>query len=332
MPPIRQGWSEVGQAVFFYQKAGKSMRALNNLENLVITRRLMIHAQRAEDRRKGKVVKETSIEADMQEDSLLLSGNLPGGGGNGNPVVQKAQMAQTAPPATAVAPKEAIPQPVVNRGLQFQVRVEQTVEREASFSYSVLKKVDGLVRNSQNEAETDRYRFEFTDGINFTITDKWSKRSTTVWGDPHVDVDDVEGNRDGEFSDLTTSNLQTSLMLQDGTRVTFTAPDSGVIEEVDIIKGNQHLGGIGAGSKQWNPESGLFAPKVDYGVDRSSSVPIGDVVYAGGDGNDWFSSGGQLLWGKTTGPVVSSRPYAVMHLEYSEKISQQINVQFNKQT
>jgi hypothetical protein len=144
-------------------------------------------------------------------------------------------------------------------------------------------------------------------------------------------VDDLAGNQDGDFQDLKKSNTQTTMMLQDGTRVTFTALDNGVIEAVDIFKGNQHLGGIGEASKNWKLETGLFATRVDQDGGKSSSLATGDTVYAGGDGNDWFTADGRLLWGKTTGPVITSRPFAVMQFEYRESISSQLSVQVNKQ-
>ena len=212
-----------------------------------------------------------------------------------------------------------------------QVSFKQTVESSTSLSYTALAKVDGLVRRSQTLAETDRYSFDFTDGTNFKITDKWSSRSTTIWGDPHVDVDDGDGAYDGDFKDLKGSNSQTTLMLQDSTRVTFNAADDGLIASVDIFKGSQHLQGIGQASAQWETGDRLFAPKVNSGGATSSSLAMGDVVYAGGDGNDWFTAGGQLLWGKTTGPIVTTRPGAVIQFNYQQKISQQITIQVDKQ-
>jgi hypothetical protein len=58
----------------------------------------------------------------------------------------------------------------------------------------------------------------------------------------------------------------------------------------------------------------------------SSSVPMGDVVYAGGDGNDWFDANKNLIWGKTTGLIVTSRPSSFLQLEYYQKVTQQVTV------
>lgn len=90
--------------------------------------------------------------------------------------------------------------------------------------------------HDQNYAKSNSYLFKFTDGSTFTILDKWSNKSTTIWGDPHVDVSDVEGASDGDFKDLKTSDEFTTFMLGDGTRVTFKAKDAGIIERVDIFQ------------------------------------------------------------------------------------------------
>jgi hypothetical protein len=313
------------------------MEINSNLAELVIVRRLVLNAQRAEDRRKGKLVEEKSAKDEMEEDRAIISGNAPI---ENNEVQMKIQIdkdeqinlselfARLKEVNQNQSSKEA-----QNETQQVRVTMQSVVEQQASFSYTQQEKLEGLVRRSQTQAETDRYRFDFTDGSTFKITDKWSDRSTTIWGDPHVDVDDVEGDRNGEFSDLTGSDKQTTLMLKDGTRVTFTARDNGVIEAVDIFNGSQHLSGIGTASVRWNEKDGLFATMTNDGKGGSSSVPQGDIVYAGGDGNDWFAGDGKLLWGKTTGPVVTSRPDAIIHYEYRESISQQIGVQVvNKQT
>ena len=105
------------------------------------------------------------------------------------------------------------------------------------------------------------------------------------------------------------------MMLQDGTRVTFTARDNGIIEKVDIFKGQQHLGGTGAGLKDFNAETGMFAKTVDSAT-SSSSVAMGDTVYAGGDGADWYDASGKLVWGKTTGPGATTRPDAILQMSY----------------
>ena len=110
------------------------------------------------------------------------------------------------------------------------------------------------------------------------------------------------------------------MMLEDGTRVTFTARDSGIIEQVDIFKGQQHLQGIGAASTAWEDKNQLFSTNVDtQGDTYRSSIPTGDTVYAGGDGADWYDSSGRLVWGKTTGPGASTRPPAVLEIEYKQE-------------
>ena len=87
---------------------------------------------------------------------------------------------------------------------------------------------------------------------------------------------------------------------------------------------SQHVKGIGAGNLLFNDQNGLFSTKVDSS--SGSGVPQGDTIYAGGDGNDWYDSGKQLVWGKTTGPVITSRPSATMMMEYKYQMEQKITV------
>jgi hypothetical protein len=286
-------------------------------------------ASKAEARRKGEKVDETE-ETEAQKDEVILSGATP---------AEAAGTKTSAAPAEntsinlseLIAKLKEIYSNTQQGTTQVQASVKQTVQIEASFSYSELKNVDGLVRNSQNYAETDRYLFEFQDGATFKITDKWTNRSTTVWGDPHVDVNDLEGNYDGDFKDLKSSNSQTTFMLLDSTRVTFTAKDDGLIEKVDIFKGSQHLEGVGQGSTDWTDENKLFASAVDSRISKASTLARGDTVVAGGDGNDWYTEDGQLLWGETTGPVVTSRPSAVWQMSYKETVTQEATIQVNRQ-
>ena len=200
---------------------------------------------------------------------------------------------------------------------------QETSEVKVNLSYSTSQStVNGLVARNKNLAETDRYRFEFSDGTTLKIVDKWSDRSTTIYGDPHVDTSDTEGSQDGDFKDLTSSDRYTTFMLSDGTRLTITAYDSGVIEEVNIFKGSQHIKGIGSGSSDWDEDSALFDTNVEAdGMTASSSLSMGDVVYAGGDGNDWFDASRNLIWGETTGPIVNSKPSSFVKYEYYQKIT-----------
>jgi hypothetical protein len=305
----------------------------NSLDPLLIARRLLLHAQRIEDRRKGKQVDDKTARELMEEDQAIISGKAPaeahkigaqktGHNGENFKIKLSELIAQL---------KEVNVQSTDNSGTatQVQVQFQQVIQREMSIEYAELERVEGLVRRSNTVAETDRYKFDFSNGSTFTITDKWSGRSTTIWGDPHVDVDDVEGNWDGDFKDMSGSDSHTTLVLMDGTRVTFTAKDDGVIEAVDIFKDSQHLKGIGEASNRWNAADGQFTTAVDSAAGKSASVPQGDVVHAGGDGNDWFTPNGTLLWGKTTSPAVYSRPASVLQVTYKESITQQMSVQVN---
>jgi hypothetical protein len=299
----------------------------NSIDNLVIFRRLMFQTQFQELLRKGKKEDADKLKKKYQEDEALISGE------------QSTGEVKAEGPSTTIsadlkinlselyARLKQVQSPKQDATQQITINYNQTVQQKMSLSYSVLDDVSGLVKRSNSTAETDRYRFEFQDGTSFKITDKWSNLSTTVWGDPHVDVSDVEGENDGDFKDMSASNSYTTFMLQDNTRLTFTAEDDGVIKSIDIFKGNQHLQGIGQGNDNWNEGNQFFTAPVSSGSDKQGSVPKGDTVYAGGDGNDWYTSDGQLLWGEKTAKAVNSKPYAVLQYEYSKTISQELTVQ-----
>lgn len=300
----------------------------NNITDIRMAYRLMLHSKIAEAKLKGDKSAENAATSDLQKDDAQISDAgktaqssmaAPVGGSNDTNVdISLADLFKK-----IYGPKEIPLQSAQSKVIEFI----QTIETETSLNYYNLEKVDGLVVKNKNLAETDRYRFEFSSGSTLKITDKWSNKSTTIWGDPHVDTSDQEGEQNGDFKDLKSSDRYTTFMLSDSTRITFTARDSGIIEQVDIFNGNQHLTGIGAGSKNWDDKNGLFAESVTNGaLSASSSVPVGDTVYAGGDGNDWYDAAQSLVWGKTTGPVVTGRPSSTIVFTYNQRITQQVSV------
>jgi len=292
-----------------------------NLMMLITARRMMITAERDTARRAGKAVEAASAREAMEEDEALLSGNVDG---------------VKPPPPKAEEPvnvdvklsdligrlkelREGAPSSTSRESVSVTATV---VETEVTMEFEVFAPVNGLARRDQSLAETDRYRFEFSNGTTFKITDKWSGKSTTIWGDPHVDTSDEEGEYNGEFSDLKASDTHTTLLLQDGTRVTFTARDQGVIEAVDIFKGDQHLRGVGSASAEREHKQ-LFADEVDDdAASVSGGLARGDVVRAGGDGNDWFDEAGRLVWGKQTGFAPMARSYATLSVQMRQSVTQ----------
>lgn len=306
----------------------------SSITNIRMAYRLMLHSRLTEARHKGDQTAEKAASSELDKDDAQISD-----AGKSAQVASTTHFSVTADSNVDIrladlfkmiyGPKEQ-PEPTPQAQV---IEFFQQLETESTFTYSNLEQVDGLVVKNRNLAETDRYRFEFSNGSTLKITDKWSNKSTTVWGDPHVDTSDQEGEQNGDFKDLKGSDKYTTFMLSDNTRITFTARDSGIIEQVDIFKGSQHLTGIGAGSKNWNDDSGLFAKSVvDDGFSALSSVPVGDTVYAGGDGNDWFDAARNLIWGKTTGPIVTSRPSSFIEITYNQRITQQVSIlQVNQQ-
>jgi len=297
----------------------------SDMSTLIAAHRLMKIARDQEARRNGDDVEEKSALEYMEEDQALISGAA---------VEAQQKEASAPPPIENVNVRLADLKPSVKKAAQpaaqedaFAIVGSQSVEIKLEIRYRANTPLEGLKVYDQNYAESDRYLFKFADGMTFTILDKWTNKSTTIWGDPHVDVNDVEGNNNGDFQDLKKSDDFTTLMLSDGTRVTFKAKDAGVIEQVDIFKGGQHVRGVGQAAKGFTAEAGLFNPQVlSDGISTASATQLGDIVHAGGDGNDWFDSSGKLVWGKTTAPIVIKRPSATLELYYKQTVSQSLAV------
>ena len=300
--------------------------ASTDTSNLMIARRLMEIAEKEDSRRKGKIVDEKSALDYLEEDQAVISASAIDAQQQA-PQVENINVNLSDLKLAVNAEKQ---NPVRGAAAEaaFEFVENKSIEVRLELRYQSNAPIDGLIVHDQNYAESDRYLFKFADGSTFTILDKWSNKSTTVWGDPHVDLNDVEGNNDGDFKDLKTSDDFTTFMLSDGTRVTFNAKDAGIIEQVDIFKGTQHVKGMGQAAKGYTAESGLFFKNVlNDGNAAADATPTGDVVRAGGDGNDWFDSGNKLVWGKTTAPAVTHRPSATLEFFYRQTVSQTISIQ-----
>jgi hypothetical protein len=249
---------------------------------MMTARRLLLRARELDARKNDPQLKTKSALDYYEEDQAILSGKEPG-------EAQPARMAPQLPESQVeirlsdLIGKLKAAHSNGGDGQHFvmeAVAVEMTtvVEESLTVRYEQLEPVEGLAVRNRHLAETDRYRFEFNDATTLKIVDKWTGRSTTIWGDPHVDVSDIQGNLDGDFKDLKASNSHTTFMLLDGTRLTITAEDSGVIEAVDIFKGSQHARGLGAASKSFSEKNGLFSTRVDSGI--LYNVAMGDTIYA----------------------------------------------------
>ena len=176
----------------------------------------------------------------------------------------------------------------------------------------------GLTRLNATTLDTGRYLLHWENMTTFSIFDKQSRLSTTIWGDPHVDLSDMDGAANGEFSDLKKSDMVTVMDLLDGTRLVVKAPDTGVIQRVEVFKGDDYVEGIGLperffdehgklrgdllkwlGQEKKAERIGGFFKEIEKGHEGHKyhpSVPF-DYVKAGGDGNDWFDESGRLVWG-----------------------------------
>ena len=302
----------------------------SDVTDLSMAYRLLLKTKVLEARYKGDKAAEKAALNDLEKDDVEISSEAKAANS-----VSGAKPADSTLSNVDINLSELIKQirggqlPIQTDNLQTTqvIQFEQTIETEATFTYHQLESVNGLVLRNRNLAETDRYQFEFMNGSTLKITDKWSNKSTTIWGDPHIDTSDEAGENNGDFKDLKGSDQYTTFMLSDGTRLTITAKDSGIIEKVDIFNGSQHLHGLGSGAKEWNEKIGLFASPVKEDASLAISlVPVGDVVYAGGDGNDWFDAAHRLVWGKTTGPIVTSRPSSYIEFQINQRVTQQLSI------
>ncbi len=151
-----------------------------------------------------------------------------------------------------------------------------------------------LRRLSNRTVDTGRYLLHWQSQTTFTIFDKESRLSTTIWGDPHVDLSDEQGPDNGEFADLTNSDMVTVMDLLDSSRVVIFAPDQGVIQRVEVVKGERSVTGA-QGSFSAMERGG------DQALSLLKTVPY-DEVMVGGDGNDWFDVSGRPVWGGGSTP------------------------------
>ena len=191
--------------------------------------------------------------------------------------------------------------------LHFELHLdfEESIKRVHSQSYSD----QGLRRIAPNIVDTGRYLIGFLNATSLRIFDKETSLSTTIWGDPHVDLSDVPGRLNGEFSDLKKSSIKTTFKLLDSTTVVVTAPDNGLIEGVDIFKGKDHVKGYGLDLnfpdlmdlgrvREFLKEVPGTFDEIDHETSNLADLILdSDMVYAGGDGNDWYDETGRLVWG-----------------------------------
>lgn len=212
---------------------------------------------------------------------------------------------ELAPPPTATprapAPALAAPTPtndanaqLAQQYVQLSLQVKATYARDAEKLQSHTQ--DGITVVDAKTLRTDRYEIRFEDADTLRITDLESGQFTRVWGDPHVDLSTVDGELNGEFSDLKRSENVTTFVLKDGTRVRFLAPDAGLIQQVDVVRGDAAVRGTGVTVENYGV--GVF-----HSMGSPSNVPSdhGDVVIAGDDGATWYDATGKLIWGAGKG-------------------------------
>jgi len=180
----------------------------------------------------------------------------------------------------------------------------QSLTIEIELTLCVPPIMDGFFLHDKTQAESDRYAFIFSEsGTDFTILDKWTKCSTRICSNPSANLSHLFEYPGIEKTGLKSPGANATFMLMDGTRVTFNVRDDGAIDCVDLIKGNQHIHGIGQANPGWSPLSGLFySPIMPDGIDADTIIPRGETLFSGGEGNEWFLASGLLVWGHPSNP------------------------------
>ena len=207
---------------------------------------------------------------------------------------------------------------IIQTELHLELHIEQM---EAAFHTEDVS--SGLTLLNPQTVDTGSYFISFLNSSTLEILHKSTGLATRIWGDPHVDLSDEPGRVNGEFSDLKGSSILTTFKLLDDTMVVIKAPDDGLIQEVDIFKGHERIRGRGAGAREMpdGPKhkgrgptmsqkekaeerpvcSGYFYRTEYEAMELSMYLAESDMVEAGGDGNDWFSPDGDLIWGGSPG-------------------------------
>jgi hypothetical protein len=195
---------------------------------------------------------------------------------------------------------------------------------EIEMTFSSAQRVDGLLVHNNNQAESDRYLFNFTNGTEFIIIDKWTKCATRIWGDPFINLDDIEGDQNDKFSEEKINISHNTFMLMDGTHVTFIARDNGIIQTIEIVSGSHHIHGSGQAAENWSTSPMFNTNVLSDGITSEIDIPLGDTVFAGGNGNDWYSASGKLLWSCTTSPFINKPPSPKLELMMKQVMTESL--------
>jgi hypothetical protein len=200
----------------------------------------------------------------------------------------------SAPPPSPRQAAQAAAQGDISELARVSLEVRATVYSAASALRGTC--AEGITVMDEKTLRTDRYEIRFEQGDTLRITDLKSGQYTRVWGDPHVDLSNVDGVMNGEFSDLKASTDRTTFVLQDGTQVRIHALDWGQIESIDVVRGGAAIHGIGMDPRGFG--IGAFDR---IGKAEDAPADLGDVVHAGDDGVTWYDSSGRLVWGAQRG-------------------------------
>src|SRR5512133_278692 len=173
----------------------------DSLQSLVLARRLILLTRQLEKHRKDPTAETKSFKEIMEEDEILLSGGVKTNltPSEKTPIVSDTNVDIKLSDLSKQL-EELRKQSPSAAGSTDSVTFTQTSSTSLEVEWKSYEQVDGLVVRDKHLAETNLYTFEFLDGTSFKITDKSTGKSTTIWGDPHIDTSDQEGSYNGEFS------------------------------------------------------------------------------------------------------------------------------------
>jgi Domain of Unknown Function (DUF1521) len=119
-------------------------------------------------------------------------------------------------------------------------------------------------------------------------------KTTRIWGDPHVDEGDRDGNSDWDFK------RNSTFVLGDGTRINVTTVPGGadgmtVTGSLEIISGNDRVE-----VENIDKGKGEIGTVTQDGYQRANSFD-GDVFVMGRESDDWSFTGREIVGSKNGG-------------------------------
>ena len=139
------------------------------------------------------------------------------------------------------------------------------------------------------------YVLEFDEAHSEIVIISPCGKRTCIWGDPHVDVDNIAGQRGHDFGFYGTSTFQ----LKDGTKITINTepwknnPSTTLAENVVVTKGDKSLVVSGLSQNNYNGSTRTGDFKIVVGMngrELDKAVWDGGFTAIEADGGQWIDS------------------------------------------